>query len=132
MNENHCHPQDGQIKLSQERKDEVWLQVGKLYLNVCAHCFSGKHSKEIRNFKCNIVSWYLCASWSPALLLSLTVIHISPHLDHINFIPERNTWEDNFSSGLIILNSHFLIPEREMWKTSDENWEFRPAGDLCF
>lgn len=91
MNENHCHPQDGQIKLSQERKDEVWLQVGKLYLNVCAHCFSGKHSKEIRNFKYNIVSWYLCASWSPALLLSLTVIHISPHLDHINFIPERNT-----------------------------------------
>lgn len=76
-NENHCHPQDDQIKVSQEKKDAVWLQASELYLNVYAHRFSGNHSKEIRNFKYNIVTWYLCAILSSITLITTCTAIVS-------------------------------------------------------
>lgn len=50
--ENHCRPQDGQINLSQDKKDAVWLQIGELLNKVLPSLFlSGKHPKERLNFK---------------------------------------------------------------------------------
>lgn len=67
-----------------KKKDADWLQAGELYLNAYAHCFSGNHSKEIRNFKYNIVSWYLCASWSSVMLITTCTAIVSYYNSHLS------------------------------------------------